>query len=78
MEVTALVGIAVSVIVAKSLRSMTRKASSTSHINLKGDRLLLVVPVNLCENDDFVEACLILQMYVLPLRFWWQSAWKNL
>lgn len=57
-------GTAVLVIVAKSLPSTMWKDSSTSYVNLKGDRLFLVVPVNLCENYNFVEAHLVLQMYV--------------
>lgn len=51
------------VIVAKSLPSTMWKDSSTSYLNLKGDRLFLVVPVNLCDNYDFVEAHLVLQRY---------------
>ena len=41
--------------------------------------MLLVVPVNLCENYDSEEARLVWQMYILPwVTFWCQYAWKKL
>lgn len=48
----------------------------TSYVNVKG-HILLVIPVNLCENHDFVEACLVLQMCVLPVLAFCYYAWKN-
>lgn len=71
MDITILMGTAFLVVVAKSLPSTVWKDSSASYVNVKGHILLLVIPVNLCENHDVVEACLVLQMCVLPVLAFW-------
>lgn len=40
--------------------------------------MLLVVPVNLCESYEFVETCLVLQMFVLFLLTYAMSFYNML